>query len=522
MSQPQSGTDGQTGAFFSKAVIGGVPWAVFGKVILFFVYFAIPIIIVRNLGPDKYGMFSLCKNIGEFLILFCSLGLNTALIRFIPELCATQNRAGLVRLLGKTAAIQAGAVVIAGCAMMVAKTRFDALFNVDFRYYLLLSALLVGVRVFRQLIDDTYMAFFLVRTTSILSIIQGLLSLALVALLLPRMPEVPIALMAQAIPVALVSAAGVFFLARFVRQLKWRSPLRGIGRRRTLGIALPSLANALALVILAQYSEMFFLGYFFTPAIVGIYDVGCGFSLMFVTFIPMAIYKLFTSGFAEAYARDDKCLDNLVESFYKALIVIVLPMSVFGVFFGPRAIELLYGPEMKAAGWVAAVFFIYHTLALMWTPLSMAITAKEKVLHTQPLMVLQLAVNLPLDYLLIPRFQVYGALAAVIGTWILTTPVQLYVISRLVGGIHFPTWFFVRITVVLLGLAALMSPLAPHVNLAGLCLVGLIYTSVCLAANRLFHLVRHEDTLDLRNLGFGKLNKALDWFVGGQPQRKEQ
>jgi len=518
MSRAQYDSEGPQGAFFSTDVIRGVPWAVFGKFSLFFVYFAIPIFTFHSLGKDKYGVFSICTNIGDFLILLCSLGLNTALVRFIPELCLAQNRAGLLRLIGKTAIIQAGMVFIAALVMLLVKPYFDRWFRVDFQYFLLFAVLLVAARLFAGLIDDAFVGLLLVRVTSVLSICQALVTLALVAWILPRAPEVSTAIVAYTVPAGLVGAAGLLLLMRRIRRLHWRSPQHGIGRRRTLRMALPSLFNAMSLMVLAKYSEIFFLGYFFTPAVVAMYDVGCGFSLMIVTFIPNAIQKLFTSGFAQAYSRDEECLAGLIESYYKALIVFIVPISAFGLAFGPCTVEILYGEDMAPAGFVAAVFFIYYTLTIIAAPLSMAIVTKEKILYTQPLMVLQIVVNLILDYLLIPRFQLYGALAAVTGTWVLTIPVRLYVVSRLVGGIHFPTRFFLRTAAVVCVLAGVMSPAAPHLNLVGVILIGIVYGGAYLVLQRLLHLVRYEDTRDLRNLGLAKLNKALDWLVAGKPR----
>lgn len=500
-------------AFFSPKVVGGIPWALFSRFVLFFVYLAIPILIVRSLGAERYGLFSLCKFVAECCIVACGLGLNTALIRFIPELCVAKNRAGLVRILTRVAGLQTAAVAIAVLVLYLAKPWLDARFHVDFQYFLFSAALLAAARLLKNLVDDSYTAFFKIRVVSILSISQALLTFGLVAAILPRLPGVHMALLAQSLPILATSAAGFFLLVKYIGQLNWKSPPYGIGKRRVIGISGPSILNSFASMVLSRYSELFFLGIFYTPAIVGLYEVGCGFPFMIITFLPMALQSLLTSGLSEAYSRDPGCLPSLVSAIYKILIVTILPMAAFGVFFAAQSIEVLYGVEMKDAGPIAAWFFIVHTLGLVSTPLAMAIVAKEKLLHMQPLMVLQIAVNLVLDYVLVKRFGMYGGVAAIVGTFVLTIPIRLYVVARVVGGIYFPGRFFLKFVVTLFVWAALLSPLAPYVNLAGLVGLGVAYILGYLLMIRVFHLVRNTDVESLRSLGFGKLNRVLDLLI---------
>ncbi len=500
-------------AFFSRQVVGGVPWAVLSRLVLFFVYLAIPILIVRSLGAEKYGLFSLCRFVAEVCIVICGLGLNTALIRFIPELNVNQNRAGMIRLLLRVAGLQTAMLIGAALVLFFAKPWFDAWFHVDFQYFLLFAVLLSAARLLKNLVDDSFTALFRVYAVSIISICQALLSFLLVMTVLPHFAEVHVALLTQSLPIIATSSIGLFMLVAFLRRLKWRSPPLGIGKRRVLGISIPSILNAFASMVLSQYSELFFLGIFATPVLVGTYEVGCGFPFMVITFLPLALQSLLTSGFAEAYSRDPNCIESLVSSFYKALIVIILPMSAFGVFFAPRGIELLYGTQMSASGPIASCFFVIHTLGLISTPLSMAIVAKEKLLHMQPLMFLQIAVNLFLDYVLIKHYGMYGGIGAVLGTFLLTIPIRLYVVARVVGGIYFPFRFFIKFLVTVTLLAAAFYPVSGHINLIGLLAVCAAYGILYLIAIRVLRLVRAKDIESLRALGFGKLNTILKYLV---------
>ena len=517
---PEKEAEIPEGAFFSRRVVGGVPWTVASKLVLFLAYFGISVITVRSLGADRYGLFSLCRNIGEYLIVVCGLGFNTALIRFIPELLIAQNRTGLRHLLWKTGALQAGMATVSGLALWAARPWFDRWFHVDFQHYLPLVALLVGVELSRNFINDAFTSLFQVRVVSIMSVCRGILWFGIAAALLPAVPEVHVALLAQIVPFAVVSVVGGILLAGSVRRLKWHpTSAPGIGRRRTMKISLSSALDSVANMLVRRYSEVFFLGVFATPAVVGMYDLGCSLPFMIVTFIPLAVQNLFVSGFAEAYARDKGCLGRLIPSFYRALILTVVPISVFGAFWAPQIMTLLYGPKMQAAGPIAALFFILHTVPLIYMPLSMAIITQEKILNMFPLTVLQIVVGLSLDYLLIPRYGMYGAVAAVLGAHALSAPCILYAVSRIVGGIYFPFGFFVKITGPLVLLGALLSPLFPQLNVATLLGLGIGYAGAYLVMIRKLRLVRPEDVGEFRNLGFDRLNRVLDCLIEGPSGR---
>jgi len=520
ISRPEGEAEAPEAIFFSRRVVGGVPWTVASKLVLFLAYFGISVVTVRTLGADRYGLFSLCRNIGEYLIVVCGLGFNTALVRFIPELLVAQNRTGLRNLLWKTGALQAGMVAVSGLALWAAKPWFDRWFHADFQYYLPLVALLVGVELSRNFINDAFTSLFQVRVVSIMSVCRGVLWFGIAAALLPIAPEVHVALLAQIAPFVAVSVVGGILLAGFVRRLKWHpasSP--GIGKRRTMNISLSSALDSVANMLVRRYSEVFFLGVFATPAVVGLYDLGCSLPFMIVTFIPLAVQNLFVSGFAEAYARDKDCLGRLIASFYRALILTAVPVSIFGAFWAPQIITLLYGPKMQAAGPIAALFFILHTAPLIYMPLSMAIITKEKILKMFPLTVLQIVVALSLDYLLIPRYGMYGAVAAVLGAHAISAPCILYAVSRVVEGIYFPFKFFVKITVPLVLLGAILSPLFPRLNVATLLGLGVGYAGAYLVMIRKLRLVRPEDVGEFRNLGFDKLNRILDYLVESPSER---
>jgi O-antigen/teichoic acid export membrane protein len=506
--------DGTAATYFSRESVAGVPWMVSNKVLMLFVYMGLSILTVRLLGPAEYGRFVLARSVMEFFAIICALGLDVAILRFIPELVATRNKAGLRRFLIRVLALQQTAALLATVALVVARPLLERAFKVSFAGLLVPTGILLAATIFKDALNNVFTALFRARIVAVFSLLNGVLWISLLVWLLNRNPNASVALSVQSSALLLVYGAALILLSRLIRALNWRSPPRGIGRHRALTLSLSVMLNALLRMLMLKYTEVFFLGIYFTPAIVGYYDLGYSTPMLVLTLIPAALQTLLTSAFAQAYARDPQCLGRLIDSVYKLTILIVLPLAAFGVFFASRGIVLLYGENMAAAGPIAAAFCVLHVLPLISTPLSMAITVKEQVSRMLPYMLLQIGLNLLLDWILIPRYGIAGAIGAVAGTFVLTIPWRLRAVRAVLGGIHFPVAFFLRHLLVVGALAAALSPLAPHLNLWTLVALGGTYLAVYLALIRLLRLIRPEDVADLRSMGMTRANQALALFVG--------
>lgn len=514
ITQPPSPEDP---VYFSKEALNGVPWLIINKVLLLFVYMGLSVLTVRLLGPQEYGRLVLVRSITEFLVVFCALGLDVSLLRFIPELTAHRNRAGLSRLLVRALALQQVAALIALVALFLLRPILTKGFGMDFQGLLVPAGLLLAATMFKDALNNIFTALFRTRTVALLSLVNGLLWLILLVVALRWRPEASLALGAQTASLLIVYGVSLILLTRLIRALPWRSPPQGIGRQRVLKLSLPIMLNAFLRMLMLKYTEVFFLGIYFTPTLIGYYDLGYATPMLVLTLIPAALQTLFMSAFAQAYTRDPECLGRLIDSVYKITILIVLPLAAFGLFFAPRGIVLLYGQSMAPAGPIAAAFCVLHVLPLISTPLSIAITVKEKVLQMLPYMMLQVGINLLLDWALIPRFGMWGAVAAVGGTFVLTIPWRLKAVRAILGGIYFPTAFFVRQMLVMGVIAAALSPLAPHLNLFTLMLLGAAYLAIYPLLIRFLRLVRPADVADLRALNMVRVNRVLDVLTGSLP-----
>lgn len=529
-SHSEEGTPGK-GIFFSHEAVRGVPWMLLSKLVLFFVYFAVSVLTVNGLGKEKFGVFSLMTNISSYALVLCGLGLGAALMRYVPELALRQNRRGLIHLLWKSALLQ----LLATCAVAMVVLRFSdslqRLFHAEhvvrFRFYLALSCGMVGLLLLKEFVATVFTSVFRMRAVATLSILQGAVWLVALLVGLRISPEVGTVFYVQMFSLGLVYSFGTVALVRFLRGLPWRTDEFGIGKRRALQFSGSAMLSAILRMMMFKYSEIFFLAAVGGTTLAGMYDLGYSLPYTIVTFIPLALLSLFTAAFAEAYVKDPGCLDRLIGSYYKLLIMVSLPVAVLGAFFAPEAYRIIYAGEMDEAGRIAAAFCLVLLLPLLSMPLSMALKAKERVHNMLPMMLLQIAVNLVLDWWLIVhlRWGAAGGICAVLGTFLITIAPRLDVARKIIGGIYFPMRFLLRMAAVLVLDAGAFYWIAMQtrlfaryahnwINFGLLFAVAAAYLAVFLLLVRALHLVRKSDIADFQSLEIAPLNKVLKLLFG--------
>ncbi len=519
------------GGFFSREAVSGIPWMIVGKVMLFFIYFGVSIVIVNGLGKERFGVYSVFVNISAYMLILCGLGLGSALMRYVPELASRKNKPALMHLLWKSATMQLIAVM--GLSMIVVSCckPLQRLFKAEhiehFSFYLKLACGLTGLLLLKDFVGTVFTSIFKTRIVAILSVIQGLIWFVLLYLWLDVRPEIGTAFTVQMIAVGVVYCIGAIALTQYVRNLPWESTNEfGIGRKRALSFSGTVMLSSILRMGMLKFSEVFFLAAVGGTTLAGIYDLGYTLPYTIITFIPLALMPLFTAAFAEAYVRDNDCLGLLISSYYKVLIMVSLPISILGACFAPDTYRIIYNGEMNEAGCIASAFCLVLTLSLISMPLSAGIKAKEKVLNMVPMLVLQIVVNLILDYLLIVyyRLGVWGGIFAVLGTFILTIPFRLWVVRGILGGVYFPGKFFLRILSTLALLGLLFHWLAERWNIfsysdnqwidvALLFMIAGLYFGIFLLSIRYLRLVREEDIEDFHALDIPKLSKLLRFLV---------
>jgi O-antigen/teichoic acid export membrane protein len=498
---------------FPKEAVNSLSWMLLNKVTVTIIAFLITVVIVRYLGNEKYGIYSLLSSFYGCLIIICSFGLNNSILRFIPELVQKKNGSNIRIFLFKVLLIQSFIGALLTILLYYTTPIWDKIFNQRLGILLPLTGAWSILFILRASIADSLIALFKVKQLAIVSFFQNLVWLLVLIVTLKEFAEVKVAI---CVNITVISFAMFFlflFLLREIKSFDLDKSQNFIERSRIIKLALPDFVNQGLSTMLRQYTEIFFLGAYFPATIVGIYELGFFLPTMALAVIPHSTKNIFISAFSKVYVADKSSLGAMVSSAHKFLHSIVLPLSALGFFYSGQLIPLIYGDSMRDAGFVASFYSILGAISMISIPYAVAIVTKEKVANILPLTIMQIIVNIIADYLLIPKHGINGAIAAISITFIITYPVRLYVISRIIGGLFFPGLFILKIFILSYSIGYLFYLILPKMDYITMIPIILSYFSLYLISVKYLKIIKLVDIGALAETENKYIRKAIDLIV---------
>ncbi|MCK4546898.1 MAG: oligosaccharide flippase family protein [Candidatus Eisenbacteria sp.] len=419
-------------------------WSVLSRVIRQIFGMASSIIIVRSLGKMDYGIYALLMSVLTFGVAIGRGGLTQAMLRYVPELKMKGAGAGMRLLLRTVIQFQLGLTVVIVVVGWLLRNQVAQLFDQPALAGLLALGLGLAIfEVYHDTINESAIALYETKTVAVAAVLGSIVTLAGVILFVK---------MGWGIAGVLVAAgvghlAVILVLARKVLQCMraGRSDTgESISRKRLFNYAFPFLAINVMVLITWRQSETVFLSYYWTPVEAGLFDLAYRVPQRMLEFIPGAVYPLVMAGFSEAITKNLDSMRRGIVMYYRLLFLMVAPISVFGMLYADRFIEVMYGAEMAAAGPVCQIFFLVFMASFFGTPLSMAIYAVEKTWVNMIFYLVSTVVIVGLDLLLIPPYGLWGAIIPV-AVITVASPFARYLLARhFVGSIRIPWRFILR------------------------------------------------------------------------------
>lgn len=428
-----------------SAVGGAMGWSVMTRVLQSVLALVGSIIVVRSLGPDRYGMLTVVKTSLAFVAAACGLGLGQAILRYFPTARARGDRVLALQLVRWTILPQFAAWA---AAMMLAWTFRGWIEQISFATVASLFVLGVGLLVMELAVGagtNLATAFYDSRVLSFVTLGGAILYLALAAGALSLDLGVAGVLWATGISNALMVGILITRLAPRLRSLtavtQGSEATKTVTSTGVLKYSIPFAAITIMNLITWRQSETLILAHYRTMRESGYFDLAYRIPQMLLEFVPGAIWPLLMAGFSEIYTRDREKLHRAISVYYKLLFLLVAPISIIGASVGDRAIVAFYGEEMLPAGPICQAFFLIFSLAFFSTPMSMAFYVLERPWVSFGLYVVNSIINVGLDLLLIPRYGLVGAIIPVALVIFISPFMNYYLLRRL--GIRAPIpWGF--------------------------------------------------------------------------------
>jgi O-antigen/teichoic acid export membrane protein len=419
-------------------------WSIISRILRQVFGIATSIIIVRSLGKMDYGVYALLLSVLTFGIAICRGGLTQAMLRYVPELKVKGSGEGIRLLLATVIKFQLGLTVLTLVVGWLLRDQIAVLFDQPALAGLLALGLgLIVFEVYHDTMNQAAIALYETRMVAWAAVLGSVVTLGSLIVLVKAgygIAGVLISMAAGHGLVAIILARKVVARARAAS----KATDARINRRRLFNYAMPFLAINVMVLITWRQSETVFLSYYWTPVEAGLFDLAYRLPQRMLEFVPLAVYPLVMAGFSEAVTKNMDSMRRGIVTYYRLLFFLVAPISVFGILFADRFIEVMYGAEMAGAGPICQVFFLVFMSSFFGTPLSMAIYAVEKTWINMIFYAVSTVIIVGLDLLLIPPYGLWGAIIPVTLITVLSPFARYLLARRFVGGIRIPWSFILR------------------------------------------------------------------------------
>jgi O-antigen/teichoic acid export membrane protein len=449
------------------------PWTLGARFFVMIMAIAGTSILTRYMTKEEWNAYSLLKNLWWFVWMLGSLGLNEAVLRFTAELSARKDTKGFHRLLGKVLFVQLFAMALIFAAFLLLQGFFEAIWQVSFGAGIAVLVLFSAITTWKETLRQAYIAAYWMRMVAVVSFISALMF--------------PVAGYVYVVRFHLGASAGLLaegtgFVLMFVVFLttlprlkmtghpgasrgsdaeeesrsyrddgKGLTPVTPAGNEEVTNYRIFRYAgaivsnNAMSLVF-GQQMVVFIIGHYLGSAggAAGIYNLAGVIPGQAFGFLTLAIVPFVQAIFTKTYYHDHSRLPELVRSYYKLMIILILPSIVIGLLFMDKALEVLSGDRGVEAGNIAVMLLPLQFIIILVVPISAALNVLEK---SQRLIIWRLlaVVGLAMYPLFLPFWPRLNTVVVIeYAREIIFVPIIMSLAVRLVGGFWFPFRFLLR------------------------------------------------------------------------------
>ena len=510
------------------------PWTLGARLVVMVMAIVATSVLTRTMTQDQWSKYSLLKNMWWYVWLLGQMGLCDASLRFGAELSAQGDTHKFRKLLIKILSIQA--LAIGGMLLMFILLRgwLDTMFCVNFGFALIMMVILGGVTIFKETLRQGYVAAYWIKLVALMSVV-GAVAFPVSSYIFIVKYDLGATggLAGEAVGyVLMILVFSVGMIRLKFRRTAPESSAEPVTNYRVFRYSGAMLSNHLLTLMLGPQVVVFLVGYFLRSeeGAVGIYSLASVVPRQGLTFLTLAIIPLITAVLTKAYYQDKTRFPELTRSYFKLIIIMVLPLVAGGLIFVDKALEVLSGERGMEAGRLATALLPLQLINILILPIAAGLRVHEKA-----------------HRMIIPRIFSgivgVGVVAASLILWsdlwsvvaagyiraFFITPIVMIIAARLIGGLYFPFKFFGRAVLACLpvGLLYPLRFLWPHAWKFGEDLVGnpavgglifligagIVSVLILVLSSRLFGLFGPEEIKYFRNAKFPGVNSLMKILV---------
>jgi len=403
------------------------------------------IFVVRALSEHDWGVYSEIKTILQFVLVFGMIGIDTAILKFVPMLRVGGGAAAFARTFRRLVLLQIGVWVAILLLSRFGGDFLGAFFRDSsgrFGFYLQVAVVCFIFELFMLLLNNFFQSWYETKRLAAVMIGGNALYLALIAVAM----SMGLGIAAVLVSGAVMNLFMIVLLApgarRLVRSVNPAGTGPGVGA--VLRFSLPFVVTGILGQIVWRQSEVLFLGHFKGAEAAGFFSLAYRMPQMLLEFVPLTVWPIVMAGTSELYAKDARNLPRAIDVYFKLIFLLVVPVAAMGFAFARPLIPIVYGAKMLPAALLTQLFFVVFSYSFLYTPMSMAFYVMGKS-WVNMLIFMSLAIlEVGLDLVLIPAYGMWGAILSV--SIVLLMGVVLFhtVMRKVRPDVKTPAGFIVR------------------------------------------------------------------------------
>lgn len=404
--------------------------------------FGLNLIIARYYGARELGVYSIISSVFAITLILGVLGINTSILRLLPEQIAKYSYNSAYYLFWKTFKI----VLISSIMLSIGIYMFsweiaEDIFHKTYLYPLfLLTAFIIIFQSLGNLSIASIRALRNIKLYAFLQIFTPISQIIILVLLTVYFYQEFNAAYSLMISYVLTAIVAFYALIKLFAQKREKtdtvSPVRS---KNIVTISLPMMITTVMSFIVTQ-TDILMLGSMSSTESVGIYAVAMKLALL-TSFILASVNIVLAPKISELYySHKHDELQSVVQKTTKMIALLSLPIVVVLIVFGEFILSF-FGTEF-VLGYMALVFLLVGQIFSVFSgpaEFFLNMTGHQKELNI--ITIICAILNIVLNYFLIPIYGIEGAASASMFSLILMKIVALVYIKMNFGFymIYLPT-----------------------------------------------------------------------------------
>ncbi len=379
------------------------------------------IIIARQFGPEIYGVFSLAIGVFGFFSIIASFGLKSGVTRFVSQFRGKQETEKINIIIFYAIKILIISGIIFGILLFLLSSFIaNNIFNEPrLIFFLQVLAILIPIKIMSELLLSIFDSYERVDVSSyienILSSLANVGFLVLFIYLSFEANSIVYSFFASFVIVLLISL--YYFKRKILTQFS-TTKIKDLKELKSdfISYSWPIMFSGVISYIFA-WIDSFSIGYLLDIKQVGLYNAAVPIALLF-TFIPTIFIQIYFPLINREYSQNKtENIKNMSKQINKWIYFANIPLLIVFVLFPEFVIGLLFGPEFLSASNSLRILAIGYFIFSIFTSSQklLLMHGKSKVILYDIL--LASALNLCLNWILIPQYGIAGAAIATTISW---------------------------------------------------------------------------------------------------------